>query len=95
MNPRKAFVVTWKDYPCRFVFGHEASYCPIRLPSGAAMCNQFFEGNLGEAELFNNLGRKEKNSFVDVVQDGPERVWVRWNYFAVNKDDERNPDCVD
>ena len=92
MNPKKAFVVTWKDYPCRFVFGHEASYCPIlELPSGAAMCNQFFEGNLGEAELFNNLGRKEKNSFVDVVQDGPERVWVRWNYFAVNKDDDTQP----
>ena len=92
MNPKKAFVVTWKDHPCRFVFSHEASYCPIlELPSGAAMCDQFFEGNLGDAELFNNLGRKEKNSFVDVIQSGPERVWLRWTYFAVNKDDDSQP----
>jgi hypothetical protein len=92
MNPKRAFVVTWKNHPCRFVFGHEASYCPIlELPSGAAMCDQFFEGNLGEAELFNNLGRKEKNSFVDVIQSGPERAWLRWTYFAVNKDDDTQP----
>jgi hypothetical protein len=55
------------------------------------MCNQFFEGNLGEAELMNNLGRKEKNSFVDIVQSGPQRVWVRWTYFAVNMNDDRQP----
>ena len=71
LNPGKAVVVFWKDHPQRFVFSHEASYCPLlELPSGAAMCNQFFEGNLGEAELFNNMGRKEKNSFVDIIQSG-------------------------
>jgi len=92
MNAKKAIVVFWKDHPHRFVFSHEASYCPVlELPSGAAMCNQFFEGNMGDAELFNNLGRKEKNSFVDVIQSGPERVWVRWNYFAVNMKDDTQP----
>ncbi len=92
MNARRAVVVSWKDHPQRFVFSHEASYCPLlELPSGAAMCNQFFEGNLGEAELFNNMGRKEKNSFVDVLQSGPERVWVRWTYFAVNMNDDAKP----
>ena len=92
MNARKAVVVFWRDHPQRFVFSHEASYCPLlELPSGAAMCNQFFEGNLGEAELFNNMGRKEKNSFVDVVQSGPQRVWVRWTYFAVNMNDDAKP----
>ena len=55
------------------------------------MCNQFFEGNMGDAELFNIMGRKEKNSFVDVIQSGPERVWVRWNYFAVNMKDDAQP----
>ena len=29
MNPRKAVVVFWKDHSERFVFSHEASYCPI------------------------------------------------------------------
>ena len=92
MNARKAIVVFWKDQPQRFVFSHEASYCPLmELPNGAAMCNQFFEGNLGEAELFNNMGRKEKNSFVDVIQSGPERVWVRWTYFAVNMNNDTQP----
>ena len=92
MNPRKAVVVFWKDRAERFVFSHEASYCPIlELPSGAAMCNQFFEGNMGNAELFNSMGRKEKNSFVDIVQSGPRRVWVRWNYSAVNMTDDSQP----
>ena len=59
----------WTDRSTRFVFSHEASYCPLlELPSGAAMCNQFFEGNLGDAELFNNLGRKEQNSSVAIVE---------------------------
>jgi hypothetical protein len=92
MNPRKAVVVFWKDHSERFVFSHEASYCPyLELPSGAGMCNQFFEGNWGEAELMNSMGRKEKNSFVDIVQSGPQRVWVRWTYFAVNKDNDAQP----
>lgn len=91
-NPKKAVVVFWKDHPYRFIFSHEASYCPIlELPNGAGMCNQFFEGNMGEAELMNNLGRKEKNSFVDVIRSGPERVWVRWTYFAVNMNDDTQP----
>ena len=65
-------VVFWKDHHERFVFSHEASYCPIlELKSGAGMCNQFFEGNLGDAELFNNPGRKERNSFVDIIQQRP------------------------
>jgi hypothetical protein len=92
MNAGKAFVIFWKDYPQRFIFSHEASYCPLmELTSGAAMCNQFFEGNLGDAELFNNLGRKEKNSFVNVIQNGPECVWVRWTYVCVNMNDDTKP----
>ena len=85
-------IVFWKDHSHRFVFSHEASYCPwIELPSGAGMCNQFFEGNLGDAELFNNSGRRERNSFVNVIQSGPQRVWVRWTYFCVNMHDDRKP----
>ena len=85
LNPKKAFIIVWKDFPFRFVFSHEASYCPwFELPSGAAVCYQFFEGNLGWAELFNNWGRQERNSFVDVLEPGPQRVWVRWTYFGVN-----------
>ena len=91
-NPRKAVIVVWKDNPNRLVFSHEASYDPwIELPSGVGLCNQFFEGNFGWAELFNNNGRKERNSFVDIVQGGPQRVWVRWNYLCVNKDDDSYP----
>src|SRR5258708_7730674 len=47
LNAKKAVVVFWKNHPEKFVFSHEASYCPIlELTNGAAMCNQFFEGNL-------------------------------------------------
>ena len=85
LNPRKALIVFWKDFNYRFVFSHEASYCPwFELPSGAALSYQFFEGNEGWAELFNDYGRKEQNSFVDVIESGPRRVWVRWTYFGVN-----------
>ena len=91
-NPQKAIIVIWKDHSHRYVFDHEASYDPwMELPNGVGLCNQFFEGNFGWAELFNNNGRKERNSFVDIVQSGPERVWVRWNYFCVNKDDDSAP----
>jgi hypothetical protein len=84
-NPKRAFIVYWKDFPYRFVFAHEASYCPwFELPSGAALCYQFFEGNAGWAELFNDWGRKERNSYVEVLESGPRRVWVRWTYFGVN-----------
>ena len=82
---RRRLSSVWKDFPFRFVFSHEASYCPwFELPSGAAVCYQFFEGNLGWAELFNNWGRQERNSFVEVLEPGPQRVWVRWTYFGVN-----------
>jgi hypothetical protein len=93
LNAGKAVVVFWKDSPQRFVFSHEASYCPwLELTNGAGMCNQFFEGNLGDAELFNNGGRKERNSFVDIIQSGPERVWVRWTYFCVSQNEkDTNP----
>ena len=84
-NPCKAYIVSWEALPFRFVFSHEASYCPwFEFPSGAASCYQFFEGNDGWAELFNDWGRKEKNSFVDVLESGPKRVWLRWTYFGVH-----------
>jgi len=92
LNAKRAIIVSWKGASHRLVFCHEASYDPwMELPNGVALCNQFFEGNNGWAELFNNNGRKERNSFVDVVQSGPERVWVRWNYFCVNKDNDSRP----
>lgn len=92
LNPHKAVVVYWKELTHRLVFSHEASYCPIlELPSGAGMCNQFFEGNLGDAELFNNLGRRERNSCVDILECGPQRVWVRWTYLCVNMHDDSQP----
>jgi hypothetical protein len=92
MNAKKAVIVSWKGRGERFIFSHEASYCPLlELPSGAAMCNQFFEGNLGDAELFNSMGRKEKNSFVDIIENGPQRAWVRWTYLCVNMNDDTQP----
>jgi len=40
-NPRRAIIVLWENHAHRFVFSHEASYCPLlELPNGAAMCNQ-------------------------------------------------------
>jgi hypothetical protein len=85
LNPKKAFIIYWKDFPFRFVFSHEASYCPwFELPSGAGVSYQFFEGNDGWAELFNQWGRQERNSFMDILESGPKRVWVRWTYFGVN-----------
>ena len=85
LNPKKAYIVRWEGLPYRFVFCHEGSYCPwFELPSGDGQCYQFFEGNTGWAELFNDWGRKERNSFVDVIESGPKRVWVRWTYFGVN-----------
>jgi hypothetical protein len=91
-NPMKALIVHWKGHPQRLVFSHESSYDPwMELPGGVGLCNQFFEGNFGWGELFNNNGRKERNSFVDIIQSGPQRVWVRWNYLCVNKDDDSRP----
>ena len=92
LNPRRAILVSWEDHDHRLVFCHEASYQPwIELPNGVALCNQFFEGNGGWAELFNNNGRRERNSFVSIIESGPKRVWVRWDYFCVNKDDDSHP----
>jgi hypothetical protein len=91
-NAKHSVVIAWSGKPHRLVFSHEASYDPImELPCGASLCNQFFEGNFGWAELFNNYGRKERNSFVDIVQSDPRRAWVRWNYFCVNKDGDGQP----
>ena len=85
-NPRRAVIVEWPGRPERLVFWHEASYCPFfELEDGSGACFQFFEGNEGWAELFNQFGRLEKNSFVDVVERGPRRVHVRWTYFGVNQ----------
>lgn len=92
LNPNDAFIIKWQGKPHRVVFSHEASYDPwMELPNGVGLCNQFFEGNNGYAELFNNNGRKTRNSFVNIVQAGPERAWIRWNYFCVNKDDDSHP----
>jgi hypothetical protein len=85
LNPKRAYIVRWKDFPFRFVFTHEGSYCPwFEFTDGSGVCYQFLEGNDGWAELFNNWGRQERNSFVEVIESGPQRVWIRWTYFGVN-----------
>ena len=92
LNPRKAVIVSWEGSPHQFVFAHEASYCPLMMvPSGVGLCNQFFKGNKGWGDLFNANGRKERNSSVDIVQSGPRRAWVRWNYCAINAQDDSRP----
>jgi hypothetical protein len=92
LNPKKAVIIVWENNRQRFVFSHEASYCPwLELPNGAAMCNQFFESNRGWAELMNNSGRRERNSFVDILRSGPGYAWVRWTYFCVNQEDDSKP----
>ncbi len=90
LNPKHAVVIAWGRHPQRFVFSHEASYCPwLELPSGVGLCNQFFECEGGD--LFSDTGRRERNSFVDVIQSGPCRAWVRWNYFCVSPHDDTHP----
>jgi hypothetical protein len=92
LNPRKAVIIGWQNSSQRFIFSHEASYCPFLLMSnGLGLSSQFFEGNDGWAELFNNNGRKTRNSFVDIIQSGPKQAWVRWNYFCVNANDDSKP----
>ncbi len=84
-NPKKAILILWEGKPYRFVFWHEASYSPFfELPSGAGADFQFFESNFG-GELFNQYGRMERNSFIDIIESGPQRVWVRWTYFDVDE----------
>jgi hypothetical protein len=86
LNPKKAIIIVWEGKTHKFVFSHEASYCPfILLPSGAGPCFQFWEANYGH-ELFNQYGRMERNSFVDIIESGPKRVWVRWTYFGMKVD---------
>jgi hypothetical protein len=86
-NPRRAVIVEWNGRPERFVFWHEASYCPFfELRDGSGACFQFFEGNDGWAELFNQFGRMEKNSFVEIVDRGSRQVHVRWTYVGVNQE---------
>ena len=92
LNPQKAIIIAWGGGAQEFVFSHEASYCPwLQVPGGLGLVTQFFEGNDGWAELFNNQGRKTRNSFVDIIESGPARSWVRWNYFCVNADDDSTP----
>jgi hypothetical protein len=91
LNPRQAVLIRWKDHSHRFVFSHEASYTPwIELPGGVGLCNQFFESNRA-AELFNQNGRKQRNSSVDIIESGPQRVWVRWNYICLHENDNQHP----
>ncbi len=84
-NPKKAFFVVWEGKPNKFVFWHEASYSPFfLLPSGAGPNFQFWESNFG-GELFNQYGRMEQHSFVDIIESGPSRVWIRWTYLDVDE----------
>ena len=88
-NPKKAFIIVWEGKPNKFVFWHEASYSPFfLLPSGAGPNFQFWESNFG-GELFNQYGRMEQHSFVDIIESGPRRVWIRWTYLDV--DEKGNP----
>jgi hypothetical protein len=85
LNPKKAILIVWEGKLEKFVFWHEASYSPFfELPSGAGPDFQFWESNFG-GELFNQYGRMERNSFVDIIESGPERVWLRWTYFDTNE----------
>jgi hypothetical protein len=91
-NPKKAIIVVWEGKPNKFVFWHEASYSPyFELPSGAGPNFQFWESNFG-GELFNQYGRMERNSFVDIIEGGPQRVWIRWTYF--DTDEKGNPPVI-
>ena len=84
-NPKKAFIIVWEGKPNKFVFWHEASYSPFfLLPSGAGPNFQFWESNFG-GELFNQYGRMEQHSFVDIIESGPRRVWIRWTYLDVDE----------
>ncbi len=90
LNQRRALIISWRDHPHRFVFSHEASYVPwLQLPEGVGLCNQFFETGKA-AELFNNNGRKTRNSSVDIVESGSGRVWVRWNYICTHENDNEH-----
>ncbi|MEO5802014.1 MAG: hypothetical protein ABIR24_00670 [Verrucomicrobiota bacterium] len=86
-NPKRAIIISWKNFPFKFVFSHEASYCPwFEFPSGAGHSFQFFEGNDGWGEIFNRFGRRETNSFVEILEHNHKRVHVRWTYFGVERE---------
>ena len=88
-NPQKAIIIVWEGKPNKFVFWHEASYSPFfLLRSGAGPDFQFWDSNFG-GELFNQYGGMEQHSFVDIIESGPERVWIRWTYLDV--DEKGNP----
>ena len=73
LNPKKAVVVAWKDSPCKFVFSHEASYCPyLELPDGSRMGNQLFEGNLGDAEFGSRSRAEWKSSSMRTIGRRPD-----------------------
>lgn len=87
-NPQRAVVVSWNDKDYKFVFWHEASYTPFWvLSDGTGLTYQYFEGEGDKSgDLWCANGRKEKYSHVMIVENGPERVWVRWeySYFAMH-----------
>lgn len=86
-NPKKAVIVSWPDRESRFVFWHEASYVPYwEYPNGLGANYQFFEGADGSGELFNQFGRMEKNSWVEIVQNDSKLAIVKWSYYDVNMD---------
>jgi len=99
LNPKKAIIIVWKNYSHRLMFSHEATYIPLMmLPDGVSGCWQHVEANHDHRaknyrgrnlELMNQNGRRERNSFVDIIESGPKRVWVRWTYFCVDMMDER------
>jgi hypothetical protein len=85
-NPRRAIIVDWAGRSEKLVFWHEASYCPFfELADGSGACFQFFEGNDGWAELFNQFGRMDKNSVVEIVENEPKQAHLRWTYYGVNQ----------
>ncbi|MFC1727587.1 LamG-like jellyroll fold domain-containing protein [Patescibacteria group bacterium] len=88
-NPEKAIVVEWHDFDgfdYRFVFWHEASYVPFwEFSDGTGLNYQFFEGADNCGELFNKYGRREANSYVQILESGPDRAKIKWDYFCTNK----------
>jgi len=81
-NPARAVVVTWNDKPYKFVFWHEAAYTPFwELSDGSGLTCQYFEGEGDtEGDLWCPHGRKESVSNVALLENGPNRVHVRWWY---------------
>jgi hypothetical protein len=52
-NPKRALILSWRDFDHKLVFSHEASYCPwLELPAGSAACFLLFDGSVGGAVLF-------------------------------------------